>query len=212
MPAFYDTLMHTYGLSSHWAWRDAFFLPFGLITAWAILMIMLCPDTPTGKWADRRKIIEGNLRAEHNAGHLVVHSGLGEATHTSYHPHDQAHVPADVEKGEKGEKGSQPDNTDIAAGEVTEVDAEYTHEIVQNPTPKEILRVIASPQTIFLAAAYFSSFGAELAVNAILGAYYLKVWSSAPFKYILRVVELPTPQPEQCRKLGCHFRNTKLHW
>jgi len=54
------------------------------------------------------------------------------------------------------------------------VDAEYTHEIIQAPTGKEIAKVAVSPQTLVLCFCYFCSFGAELAVNAILGAYYLK--------------------------------------
>jgi NNP family nitrate/nitrite transporter-like MFS transporter len=63
----------------------------------------------------------------------------------------------------------------LDAGEVVDAVAEeYTHEIVQDPTPTEILKVMASPQTLALCAAYFCSFGAELAINSILGAYYLK--------------------------------------
>jgi NNP family nitrate/nitrite transporter-like MFS transporter len=36
------------------------------------------------------------------------------------------------------------------------------------------MRVIFTPQTATVAACYFCSFGAELAINSILGAYYLK--------------------------------------
>jgi NNP family nitrate/nitrite transporter-like MFS transporter len=47
-------------------------------------------------------------------------------------------------------------------------------EVVQKPTFKEAVSVIFSLQTATLAACYFCSFGAELAINSILGAYYLK--------------------------------------
>jgi MFS transporter, NNP family, nitrate/nitrite transporter len=173
MPAFYDLLVSKYHLSPHWAWRDAFFLPFGLITSWAILMLLLCPDTPTGKWSERRQAVTSALQSEHVAGHNIAHSGLGEAKHAHHHPHDEpARAVSDVEKAEKG---SQSDNADVAHGEVVEVDEEYSHEVVQAPTPKEIIKVATSPQTIVLCLAYFNSFGAELAVNSILGAYYVKV-------------------------------------
>jgi MFS transporter, NNP family, nitrate/nitrite transporter len=174
MPAFYDLLVNHYGLTPHWAWRDAFFLPFGLIVSTAILMILLCPDTPTGKWSDRKNAVTSALVAEHTAGHAVPHSGVGEAHHAE---HAHAHgVPATraLSDAEKGEKGSDAEGTDIMQGEVVEVDEEYTHEVIQDPTPKEILKIIMSPQTLVLMAAYFNSFGAELAVNGILGAYYLK--------------------------------------
>lgn len=59
------------------------------------------------------------------------------------------------------------------AGEVVSI-AEYKHETIQNPTFKEAMQVVLSPQTLTLAACYVCSLGAELAINSILGAYYLK--------------------------------------
>jgi NNP family nitrate/nitrite transporter-like MFS transporter len=181
MPAFYNTLVSQYHLSPHWAWRDAFFLPFGLITAWAILLLLLCPDTPTGKWSERGQAVTSALQAEHSVGHVVPHSGVGEAHHAA-HPHGVAdRTPSDTEKGEKLSQEGVPD---VARGEVVEVDAEYTHEVIQSPTFKEIVKVIISPQTLALMSWYFNSFGAELAVNAILGAYYLKVNISSSLESI----------------------------
>jgi MFS transporter, NNP family, nitrate/nitrite transporter len=168
MPAFYDILMSRYGLSSHWAWRDSFFLPFGLIVSVAVLMLLLCPDTPTGKWSERKSAVMSSLVAQHAAGHPVAHNGAGEARHAGHHVHEPA-----MSDAEKGEKGSD-EGIDVAQREVLEVDEEYTCEIIQDPTPKEMAKVVMSPQTLVLMAAYFNSFGAELAVNGILGAYYLK--------------------------------------
>ena len=47
-------------------------------------------------------------------------------------------------------------------------------EVVVKPTFKEAMTVILSPQTLTVAACYFCSFGAELAINSVLGGYYLK--------------------------------------
>jgi len=45
-------------------------------------------------------------------------------------------------------------------------------EVIQKPSFGEILKVCTSPQTLVLGACYFCSFGAELAINSILGTYY----------------------------------------
>jgi NNP family nitrate/nitrite transporter-like MFS transporter len=46
--------------------------------------------------------------------------------------------------------------------------------VIKKPTFKETMSVIFTPQTLAVATHYFYSFGAELAINSILGAYYLK--------------------------------------
>ena len=51
---------------------------------------------------------------------------------------------------------------------------EFQHEVVVKPTLKEGLKVMFSLQTLMLCSGYFCSFGGELAINSILGAYYLK--------------------------------------
>jgi MFS transporter, NNP family, nitrate/nitrite transporter len=167
MPAVYDSFI-AHHFKPHEAWRRAFFAPFAIITGMAILLLLLCPDTPTGKWSERFNAVEHNLQAEYAAGHVVGHSGLGETHHqhsvTGHHHH---------EKHQKDEKSSQVSG-DVEQGTVIEVDAEYSHEVVQKPTFKEIMMVAISPQTIVLCLCYFCSFGAELSINSILGAYYLK--------------------------------------
>ena len=47
-------------------------------------------------------------------------------------------------------------------------------EIVVKPSPIQTLKVMFAPQTLVQAFCYFCSFGAELAVNSILGTYYQK--------------------------------------
>jgi NNP family nitrate/nitrite transporter-like MFS transporter len=52
MPAVYDALIgggHTPGE----AWRLTFLVPLAMVITTGIALIVLCPDTPTGKWADR---------------------------------------------------------------------------------------------------------------------------------------------------------------
>jgi NNP family nitrate/nitrite transporter-like MFS transporter len=156
MPAIYDSLVHQQGLSSHVAWRVSFIVPFILITSTAIAMLLLTEDTPTGKWADRNKVVA--------SPHVVDTTGnLAEkpAPAGSISSNDDKKTPV-----------GQPD-VETATGEVQVID-EFRHEVVQKPSVKEILKVLCSIQTITLMSAYVCSFGGELAINSILGSYYLK--------------------------------------
>jgi NNP family nitrate/nitrite transporter-like MFS transporter len=49
MPAIFDSLVNNWYLKPHVAWRAAFIVPFILISATVITMLLLCQDTPTGK-------------------------------------------------------------------------------------------------------------------------------------------------------------------
>lgn len=51
MPALFDSLVTQRGLTPHVAWRVSFIVPFILITATAVGMLLLCEDTPTGESA-----------------------------------------------------------------------------------------------------------------------------------------------------------------
>jgi NNP family nitrate/nitrite transporter-like MFS transporter len=51
-------------------------------------------------------------------------------------------------------------------------------EVIQKPTFRESLHVILSLHALFHVATYACSFGGELAINSILGAYYLKNFPS----------------------------------
>lgn len=163
MPAIFDHFEKHYHLTAHKAWRYAFFVPFGIIIGVATLMLLLCPDTPVGSWSQRQAAIDANLREAHAAGINVESTGVHEAHRSPSVAH------------EKDEKASQ-EGSDVerATGEVIEVDAVYTHEVIMAPTFKEMLKVAISPQTLALCACYFNSFGSELSINSILGAYYIK--------------------------------------
>lgn len=53
MPAIFDSLVHRQHLTPHTAWRVAFVVPFIFIILTALMILLLCPDTPTGKWSSR---------------------------------------------------------------------------------------------------------------------------------------------------------------
>jgi len=157
MPAIYDSLIKQQGLTSHTAWRVSFIVPFILITATAIAMLLLTEDTPTGKWADRNKVAP--------SPHVVAATGdLTEKPTVagSISSNDDKKLPV----------GPQAD-IETATGEVQVLD-EVRHEVVQAPSGKEVIKVLCSLQTLTLMSSYICSFGGELAINSILGSYYLK--------------------------------------
>lgn len=162
MPAIYDSLKKEQGLSSHVAWRVAFIVPFIMITAVALSLLLLTDDTPTGKWSERGATLEHSDRTSSSvvptAGAL---DSMPATTGTSISSADEKKQPqptTDVETGR---------------GDVQAID-EFQHEVIVKPTFKESLKVMGSLQTLTLCAGYFCSFGGELAINSILGAYYLK--------------------------------------
>ena len=67
MPAIYDSLKADQGLSSHVAWRVSFIVPFIMITACALALLLLTDDTPTGKWSERGATVVSN--ADQTVGH-----------------------------------------------------------------------------------------------------------------------------------------------
>ena len=70
MPAVYKSLVKR-GLTPHDAWRVAFVVPGILIVSVATLLILLCSDTPTGKWSQRLQAAENNLRQHNFSGAIV---------------------------------------------------------------------------------------------------------------------------------------------
>lgn len=175
MPAIFDSLVSKQHLSAHAAWRVAFVVPFILITATAIAMLLLCPDTPTGKWSERHLAVQQNLQA-----HGVTASGVvdilgsitdrkvGGVTTPSTGDGKRMEEEAGLAKAKHGSFDheapmAEEDMLNTAKGEV-----------IVKPTFKEAVTVIFSPQTAVVAFCYFCSFGAELAINSILGAYYFK--------------------------------------
>lgn len=167
MPAIYNSLVRN-GLAPHVAWRVDFVVPGILIVATAIAMILLCPDTPTGKWSERENAAKENM---HKA---PVSDGISDVPGQISDPKTPTNGSdsnSDIGKEEK----EFPTEDKLEAGSVQNYDFdEATGEVIQKPTLKEVIKVIFSLQTLVTCACYFCSFGGELAINSILGNYYAK--------------------------------------
>ena len=72
MPAIFDSLMAHQHLSAHVAWRVSFIVLFIIITVTAIAMLLVCDDTPTGKWSERQVSVQHNLEVQGVTGTGVV--------------------------------------------------------------------------------------------------------------------------------------------
>lgn len=168
MPAVYDSLKSSQGLSSHVAWRVSFIVPFILITAIAIALLLLTEDTPTGKWSERGvTVASGDLPNQADQSVVPTTGALDDK------PAAAVSLSSNDEK--KYEKPAS--DVETAHGDVQIMD-EVQHEVVVKPSLKQGLKVMFSLQTGALCAGYFCSFGGELAINSILGAYYLKNFPS----------------------------------
>ncbi|KAL9096408.1 MAG: hypothetical protein Q9165_001405 [Trypethelium subeluteriae] len=173
MPAVYRALVKD-GLTSHVAWRVSFVVPGILILATTFFMVLLCPDTPVGKWSDRVQAAESNLR-QHTVSDGPVGDVTGELTaekNRSNAGSDSTEQVSDEEK-KLGETRGVFDDHEMQMGEQQMVDI-ARGEVIQKPSAKEMLHVFASASTFVTAACYFCSFGSELAINSILGNYYAK--------------------------------------
>lgn len=170
MPAVYTSLLTQQHLSMSVAWRVSFVVPGILIVSIAILLIVLCPDTPTGRWSDRAQAAENNLRVHGVQGAIVdVPGQVTEKTISEAGSNSQGDI-IDEEKKLDNSRGVFTDH-EVQMGEQQMVDT-ARGEVVQKPSWGEVFRVIASPQTIVMGLCYFCSFGAELSINSILGNYY----------------------------------------
>lgn len=155
MPAVFNSLVHNNHMTTHKAWRVAFVVPGILIVTTAILLLLLCPDCPTGKWSERES-------AAQIGGTVVpITGGL-----TAEKPSTDS--PPSLSTDDK----KPLDDYEAQNGAVEVIEAKG--EVIQKPTFKEIMHVIFSPQTAVTGACYFCSFGAELAINSILGNYYAR--------------------------------------
>ena len=153
MPAIFDSLVEKRNHTPHKAWRVTFVVPFILITATALGMIFFCEDTPTGPWSER------HLHVRECAERAVAKDKTNvNATGTFFGPDDHS--------SRLSEEGRMFDAKNLE--KVAE------SEVVQAPTLKEALAVVLSRQCLLLSVAYACSFGGELAINNVLGAYYNK--------------------------------------
>ncbi|KAI9666385.1 MAG: hypothetical protein M1821_004321 [Bathelium mastoideum] len=173
MPAVYRSLMKN-GLSSHVAWRVSFVVPGILIVATTFFLVILCPDTPVGKWSERSQAAETNLR-QHTVTDGTIVDIPGELSAEKKGSTGSADSPqrtSDEEKKLSETRGIFGDH-EAQMGEQQMVET-ARGEVIQKPSVKEALHVFASASTFVTGACYFCSFGSELAINSILGNYYAK--------------------------------------
>ncbi|KAI5923302.1 nitrate transporter [Camillea tinctor] len=175
MPAVLDSFAR-HGYDDGAAWRLTFIVPLIVVLVTGALMLLLCPDTPDGKWSERKLHAEKNLMSHGvldapkspSKDDVVDNSGsVADKTSTDG-------TPSDSDKDKKSHAAwdheavlSKEEMREIAQGEV-----------VKEPTAMAAWVVLVSPQTLFHVATYMCSFGGELAINAILSAYYVKNFPS----------------------------------
>ena len=176
MPAIYDSLVNDRHLTPHVAWRVSFIVPFILITSVAIGLFFLCQDTPTGNWSDRHMAVQQNLQAHgvHAAGDGEIVSVPGTITDKKSSGIASPMLSSRDEKQLDEEAGiAQAKHGHLSGPEATMDEQAMIEtargETVVKPSFKEAVSVILSPQTAVVAFCYFCSFGAELAINSILG-------------------------------------------
>ncbi|KXH38191.1 nitrite transporter [Colletotrichum nymphaeae SA-01] len=175
MPAVYDSFVHARGYSPGQAWRLTFIVPVICLFCCGMGLLLLCEDTPTGKWADRHLHAQENL---HSHGvDAAVRSDVVDVPGGITDRNNTGSMASDEEKNSThGKNGVVSDHE--ASLSRTEMIETAQADTVVNPSFKEAMQVVFSPQTIFHVATYGCSFGGELAINAILSSYYLKNFPS----------------------------------
>ena len=165
MPAIVNSLTNRQHLTPHVAWRVAFVVPFILITFTAVIMILTCPDTPTGPWSSRARDVQRHLDMRD-----TFFSTAGDQSKDNALSIDSGGLSNDTVKL----------NSRKNQGHCSEAQAEddllaaASWELVEKPTVQGSAKAVSSFPTFTLAIAYFCTFGIELSVNSILGAYYAK--------------------------------------
>ena len=185
MPAVFDSFKAR-GYSDGPAWRLTFIVPLIVVIVTGVSMILLCPDTPTGKWSER------HLHAEQALDSRIIHKSAGAVvdvpgTITAKQSSNISKCSdSDIEKKAK-ETTSLDQEATISQGEVFE----YSQgETIQKPTFAAALKILASPQTLFHIITYLCSFGGELAINSILSAYYVKNFPHINYAYAANVAAI----------------------
>lgn len=165
MPAIYDSLVRSQGLTPHKAWRVAYVIPFIIIVFLALCMLFTCEDTPTGKWSERHIWMKEN----NDANIIDITSGNPSSRPSNTPSINQ--VVADVGKKDL-------ESPDVTSCE-TPATAAHVGTVFRTDTPapaspsfRETLKIIFSLSTMAVAIPYACSFGSELSINSILGDYY----------------------------------------
>ncbi|KAK3937069.1 putative nitrate transporter [Diplogelasinospora grovesii] len=186
MPAVYDSFVSRHYTPGQ-AWRLTFVVPLIMVIATGVALLLLCPDTPTGRWSERHLQARMNLTAHgvvptDDDVVVDVPGGITEKLPlpSSSSSASASNHPEKVKKKTLDDNDKKPPPPPAAFDHEaqlsrTEIMLETAQgEIIQKPSLGEALRVAVSPQTQFHVLTYMCSFGAELAINAILASYYVE--------------------------------------
>lgn len=177
MPAVYDAFVAS-GRTPSQSWRLTFIIPLVMVLGVGTALLLLCEDTPTGRWEDRHLHAEQNLHS-HGVDDTIVDvpggiADRGRVSSSAFSPEDDM-AKVDV----KAEEAKPPIILDHEAQLSPEEMIQTAHgEVVAKPTLSQAVRVARSPQTVFHILTYMCSFGGELAINSILASYYVKNFPS----------------------------------
>ena len=187
MPAVYDSLVHNHGHTPGEAWRLTFLVPLCMLIACGLGLLLLCEDTPMGKWNERHMKVQQNLQSHGIQEEIVnVDGTVTDSPLSKQHSSGAGTASADEEKATANKTDdSKSDDQELHGlndheADITRAEAIETAqgEIVVKPTFKEGMSVVFSLHGLFHVATYACSFGGELAINSILGSYYLKNFPS----------------------------------
>ena len=126
-----------------------------LIVSVAAALVILCPDTPTGKWSERTQAAENNLR-QHNVQGTIVdvpgtitaeRKGSDDASKGTESPTEGV---ATDEKKLDDTRGTFADN-EAQLGEMQMIDT-ARGEIIEKPGFAKTVKVMFSPQTLVVGA------------------------------------------------------------
>ena len=181
MPAIFDSLVQRQHLTPHTAWRVAFVVPFIMIAGTAVVIIVACPDAPTGKWSSRAY----DMQRQHEHRDVYVspfddQSSISGPRKQRGKGWERAHSDQTVELDTTNRLDStiSPNRSRGAVFDEQDVLNAASWELVEKPTYRGYIGALVSSSTLTLIVAYFCSFGTELAVTAFLGAYYLENFRS----------------------------------
>lgn len=184
MPAVYDSFV-AHGQSLDRAWRLTFIVPLIMLIFTGTALLLLCPDTPVGKWSERKQHVQENLHSHGiKEGSIVPVPGVLTEKPPTSSASTGGH---DSSKEDNKDRASVAENGASSPNRLAEHEAPLSEdemietargEVVVKPSPMEILQVALSPQTWTQMLCYACSFGAELAINSVLSTYYLKNFPS----------------------------------
>jgi NNP family nitrate/nitrite transporter-like MFS transporter len=166
MPAVYDALIGA-GHTSGEAWRLTFLVPLAMVITTGIALIVLCPDTPTGKWADRHL---HNLDSGANTD-----TEKASLTDIPGHITDRPTYPALPTLPSREKSPCIPITLDLNPSPNPSTPQTPTKpSLPKTTTPPSMRHITLSPQTAFHILTYMCTFGSELAINSVLASYYAK--------------------------------------